>query len=116
VIGLSGDVDALGSNFTEDPVVALVPDPSSTIETTDEPTEWQYQGPGKGALTPSAISRRPYPWRTTHSHNKLMGNAQLSSKLTNLVLEELAEGLNELHSLSLDHTLCNESATDTMTT
>jgi hypothetical protein len=72
-------------------------------------------GPGKGCFDTVSNSKTTYTWWRTHSHNKLVGDAQLSSKLANLVFEELAEGLNELHSLSLDHTLCNKLATDVVT-
>lgn len=52
VIRLPGDVDPLRGDFTKDPAVALVAEKLLlTTETTEEPTEWQYQGRGKGALT-----------------------------------------------------------------
>lgn len=72
-------------------------------------------GPGKGCFDITLATRRPYPWWKTHSHNKLVGDAQLSSKLANLVLKELAEGLDELHSLSLNHALCSRLVTHVVT-
>jgi hypothetical protein len=39
------------------------------------------------------------------SHNKVVGNAKLPSKITDLVLEELSQRLNKLQPLTVEHAL-----------